>query len=42
MIFEFEISYLIMFNGLYLKLKSNKVDINKIDSIMFYEMVTGI
>lgn len=38
MIFDFNKSYSIMFNGLYLKLNNKNVDLNEIDSILFYEM----
>jgi len=38
MIFEIKKSYLIMFNGNCLKLKNRKIDLNKIDSILFYKL----
>ncbi len=39
MIFEIKKCYVIFFNGSYLKLNCNKININEIDSIMFYEML---
>lgn len=39
LIFESNKSYLVMFNGLYLKLNKRKVNLNEIDSIKFYEIV---
>lgn len=39
MIFESDKSYLIFFNGLTLKLKNKKVNINRFDACMFYEML---
>ena len=41
MIFENRKYYMIMFNGLYLKLKSKKINPNEFDISKFYEMVNG-
>ena len=38
MIYEFDSSYIIMFNGLYLKLKSKRVNLREFDSVKFYEL----
>ena len=39
MIIESGNCYVIFFNGLYLKLNCNKINIAEFDSIMFYEML---
>lgn len=41
MIYESNKCYLIMFNGLYLKLNYKNINLNDFDSIKFYEMING-
>lgn len=39
MIYESRKCYILMFNGLYLKLNCKNINLNDFDSIRFYEMI---
>ena len=41
MIYESNKCYLIMFNGLYLKLNCKNINLNEFDSSRFYKMLNG-